>query len=82
VLAKIRGCHSKISIGKTIYYALAQWPYLEHFLLDGRLEISNNRDERSIKPFVIGRKNFLLSNTLKSAMASATIYSIIDTNSN
>ncbi|MDK2855709.1 MAG: transposase [Bacillota bacterium] len=48
-------------------------------MLDGRLEISNNRSERSIKPFVIGRKNWLFANTPRGAQASATIYSIVET---
>jgi len=43
------------------------------------LEIDNNRAERSIKPFVIGRKNFLFSNTPRGARSSAIIYSIIET---
>jgi len=46
---------------------------------DGRLEISNNRAERSIKPFVIGRKNWLFCCTPKGAKASSIIYSIIET---
>ncbi|CAB3393533.1 protein of unknown function [Kyrpidia spormannii] len=46
---------------------------------DGRLEIDNNRSERSIKPFVIGRKNWLFANTPKGAKASATVYSIVET---
>jgi hypothetical protein len=46
---------------------------------DGRIEISNNRAERSIKPFVIGRKNWLFCNTPKGARASAIIYSIVET---
>jgi transposase len=48
-------------------------------LLDGRLEISNNRAERSIKPFVIGRKNWLFANTPNGARASAVYYSLIVT---
>ena len=52
---------------------------LNNFLSDGRLEISNNRAERSIKLFVIGRKNWLFSNTAKGANASAIIYSVIET---
>jgi len=48
-------------------------------MLDGRLELDNNRSERSIKPFVIGRKNWLFANTPNGAKASATIYSIIET---
>lgn len=47
--------------------------------MDGRLEIDNNRAERSIKPFVIGRKNWLFFNTPKGARSSAIIYSIIET---
>lgn len=46
---------------------------------DGRLELDNNRSERSIKPFVIGRKNWLFSNTRRGAKASATIYSVMET---
>ena len=66
-------------MGKTISYALGERPWLEHVLLDGRLELSNNRAERSIKPFVIGRKSWLFSNTPKGATASAMFYSIIET---
>jgi len=68
----------KTGLGKAAYYALSQRKYLERYLLDGRLEISNNRAERSIKPFVIGRKNWLFANTVKGAKASAVIYSIIE----
>ncbi|NCB27211.1 MAG: IS66 family transposase [Bacteroidia bacterium] len=69
----------KSALGKALHYALAQRPYLETFYLDGRLEISNNRAERSIKPFVIGRKNWLFCCTPKGAKASSIIYSIIET---
>lgn len=48
-------------------------------LEDGRLELSNNLAERSIKPFVIGRKNFLFANTPRGAQGSAVIYSMIET---
>ena len=43
---------------KQLTYVKEQWPYLTNYLKDGRLELSNNRAERSIKPFVIDRKNF------------------------
>lgn len=69
----------KSKFGEAITYCLNQWKKLEAFLLDGRLEISNNRGERAIKPFVIGRKNFLFSNTPKGATASAVIYSVVET---
>ena len=65
--------------GKAIGYCLNQWPKLIGFLADGRLELDNNRAERSIKPFVIGRKNWLFANTAKGAEASATIYSLVET---
>lgn len=68
----------KSAFGQAISYCLNQWDKLEAFLKDGRLELDNNRAERSIKPFVIGRKNFLFSNTPKGAKASATIYSIVE----
>ena len=71
--------YTKGALGKAVSYTLDQWKYLERYLLDGRLEISNNRAERSIKPFVIGRKNFLFANTPKGAKASAIIYSIVET---
>lgn len=66
-------------LGKASYYAKTQRKYLERYLLDGRLEISNNRAERSIKPFVIGRKNWLFSNTPNGAKASAVYYSLVVT---
>ena len=43
-------------LGKAVHYAFSQKQYIERYLTDGRLEISNNRAERSIKPFIIGRK--------------------------
>lgn len=49
------------------------------FFEDGRLEIDNNRSERSIKPAVIGRKAWLFANTPRGARASAIIYSIVET---
>ena len=69
----------KSAIGRAVHYTFSQRKYLERYLLDGRLEISNNRSERSIKPFVIGRKNWLFSRTPRGAKASSIIYSIIET---
>jgi transposase len=66
-------------LGKAVYYAKSQKKYLERFLLDGHLEISNNRAERSIKTYVIGRKNWLFNNTPGGARASAVYYSMIVT---
>jgi len=69
----------KTALGKAIKYTLDQWKYLVNYLMDGRCELSNNRAERSIKPFIIGRKNFLFSDTVRGAKSSAMIYSIIET---
>jgi transposase len=69
----------KSVLGKAIKYCLEQRFWLEHFLLDGRLEIDNNRAERSVKPYVIGRKNWLFSNTPAGARTTAMLYSIIET---
>ena len=65
-------------LGKAVGYCLNNWQALNNFLLDGRLEIDNNIAERAIKPFVIGRKNFLFCITPRGATASATTYSIIE----
>jgi transposase len=73
------GVLPKSLFGKAVNYGLNQWEKLVRFFEDGRLEIDNNRAERSIKPFVIGRKNWLFCNTPKGANASAVIYSIIET---
>lgn len=69
----------KSLLGQAITYSLNQWDKLTAFLKDGRLEIDNNRSERSIKPFVIGRKNWLFANTPRGARASSTNYSVIET---
>ena len=69
----------KSALGKALYYLREQRPYLERYLLDGRLEATNNRAERSIKPFVIDRKNFLFANTPGGAQGSAVIFSLIET---
>lgn len=69
----------KSALGQAVTYCLNQWIPLTNFLRDGRLAIDNNRAERSIKPFVIGRKNFLFANTPRGAQASAIVYSIVET---
>jgi transposase len=69
----------KTGLAAAVVYMRNQREYLGRYLEDGRLEISNNRAERSIKPFVIGRKNWLFANTPRGAKASAILYSIIET---
>lgn len=69
----------KSLLGKAFTYATNQETRLRNYLLDGRLEISNNRAERGVKPFVIGRKNWLFCNTPAGADSSAIVYSIVET---
>ena len=66
-------------LGAAIVYARNQKARLSAFLLDGRIEISTNRIENQIRPFTVGRKNFLFCDTVSGARASAVAYSIIET---
>lgn len=66
------------ALEKATIYSLNQRKSLETFLLDGRLELTNNRAERGVKPFVIGRKNFLFADTPRGADASARCYTLIE----
>jgi len=69
----------KTLLGRAIAYTLAQWPRLTIYLEDGRLNIDNNLVENAIRPFAIGRKNWLFSDTQRGATASANLYSLIET---
>jgi len=69
----------KSALGTAVTYTLNQRPYLENLYLDGRLEATNNRAERSFKPYVIGRKNWLFADTIKGAEANAICYSVLET---
>ena len=66
-------------LGKAFTYAKNQKPGLMNYLLDGNCSISNNLAENSIRPFTIGRKNWLFSGSPKGAEASAGIYTLIET---
>jgi transposase len=67
------------AFGKAIAYALGQWPKLLVFLDHAEVPLDNNRCENAIRPFVIGRKNWLFSDTQAGAHASAHLYSLIET---
>jgi len=69
----------KSLLGEAVHYSLSQREYLENVYLDGRLELSNNLAERSLKPFVQGRKQWLFSCTPNGAESSSIFYSIIET---
>lgn len=66
-------------LAEAIKYAKNQKPFLETFLQHGEIEISNNQVENAIRPIVVGRKNWLFSDTPEGAKSSAMIYSIIET---
>ena len=65
--------------GKAIQYALNYEGGLRTFLEDGLIPMTNSLDERTIRPFTVGRKNWLFSTSTKGAEASAAIYSLIET---
>jgi len=69
----------KNSLGKAAQYLDKQWSRLICYLDDGAYPIDNNRAENSIRPFVLGRKNWLFSQSQKGATASANLYSLIET---
>jgi len=66
-------------IHDAIRYTLSNWEYLNNYLLDGKLEIDNNQVENAIRPFALGRKNWLFKGSPAGAKAGATFYSLIET---
>ena len=66
-------------LGKAVAYTLNQWPRLIGYIEDGNLSIDNNMAENAIRPFVVGRKNWLFAGTPEGARASALLYSLIET---
>lgn len=69
----------KNALGKAVNYALKYWTELARYTENGDWPIDNNPAENAIRPFVIGRKNWLFSNSQKGAIASANLYSLIET---
>lgn len=69
----------KSLLGRAVAYTRGQWDKLCRYSEDGRLSIDNNRAERAIKSFVIGRNNWMFSATPQGATASAVLYSLVIT---
>ena len=65
-------------LGKAINYTLKEWDKLIRYIDDGCLRPDNNLAENAIRPFVVGRKNWLFSGNPRGAKASATLYSLIE----
>jgi transposase len=66
-------------LGKAVRYTLNQWSKLSVFLTRGEVPLDNNRCENAIRPFVLGRKNWLFANTVSGAKSSANLYSLVET---
>lgn len=66
-------------IHDAIRYTLSNWEYLTNYLKDGRIEIDNNLIENAIRPFALGRKNWLFNGSPSGAKAGAIFYSLIET---
>lgn len=69
----------KSLLGKALSYLHKNWDKLTVYIEDGRLNIDNNPAENAIRPFVVGRKNWLFSATVQGATSSANLYSLIET---
>ncbi|SEK15196.1 IS66 C-terminal element [Paraburkholderia tropica] len=66
-------------LGKALQYMSGQWPKLVRYVENGNWPISNNLCENAIRPFVVGRKGWLFSDTVAGAQASANLYSLVET---
>ena len=70
---------NKSALGQALSYCINQEQYLRVFLDNGNVPMDNNAAERAIRPFTVGRKNWVLIDTIKGARASAVIYSLVET---
>ena len=68
----------KSRLDKAVNYALNRKDLLETYLEDGRCSLSNNLSENAIRPFTVGRKNWLFSDTVKGAESSAICYTMVE----
>ena len=67
------------ALGKAVHYKLGQWNKLVRYIDDGRFSIDNNRGERAIRPFVVGRKAWLFTKSERGARSSCILYSLVET---
>jgi transposase len=67
------------ALGKAVFYMLGQYPKLQRFLDHPEIPLDTNRVENAIRPFCIGRKNWLFCQTTAGAVASARLYSLVET---
>jgi hypothetical protein len=76
--ARLRTVSAKSELAAAIHYALVRWAALTRYRDDGRIEIDNNTAERSIRPIVLGRRNYLFAGSDAGGERAANIYSLIN----
>lgn len=79
LLANLHGVLPKSLLGQALHYLSSQWSKLKRYVEDGRYSIDNNVQENAIRPFCVGRRNWLFADTVNGANASANLYSLLQT---
>ena len=73
------GVPPQTALGRALAYLANEWDRLVVYLTDGRIEIDNNKTENALRPFCLGRRNWMFSDTVAGVQASANLYSLIET---
>jgi transposase len=79
LLANVHAVLPKSLLGQALHYLGSQWKKLRRYVEDGRYSIDNNVQENAIRPFCVGRRNWLFADTVAGANASANLYSLLQT---
>ena len=79
LLANLHTVLPKSLLGQALHYLASQWSKLKRYIEDGRYSIDNNAQENAIRPFCVGRRNWLFADTVAGANASANLYSLLQT---
>ncbi|WP_119153613.1 IS66 family transposase [Caldimonas tepidiphila] len=79
LLVKLHAVLPKSLLGQALHYLASQWSKLRRYVEDGCYSIDNNAQENAIRPFCVGRRNWLFADTVVGAQASANLYSLLQT---
>ena len=79
LVANLHAVLPKSLLGQALHYLGSQWSKLARYVTDGRYSIDNNGQENAIRPFCVGRRNWLFADTVAGAQASANLYSLLQT---
>lgn len=79
LLSNLHAVLPKSLLGQALHYLASQWAKLKRYVEDGRYSIDNNAQENAIRPFCVGRRNWLFADTVAGAHASANLYSLLQT---